>query len=323
MSWSGAAKKFFVSLLPPSLNSRVSKDRLRRTLRATFIGLAVNVVLAGVKLFAGLAGHSHALVADAVESFADVFSAIIVWRGLVIAHEPADEDHPYGHGKAEPLAAAFVSVMLLLAATWIAYRSFTEIAHPHTVPAPFTLGVLVAVVLIKETLFRFVLREAHAVDSSAVKSDAWHHRSDAITSVAAGIGITIALLGGPGFEAADDWAAIAAACVIAFNGWRLLRLAINELMDRAPGGNLIHEVRRVAGVISGVQGVEKCFVRKMGYHYYVDIHVEVDPQMTVEHSHTIAHAVKDKLREEFPSVRDVLVHIEPAGHQAAALAAQP
>lgn len=290
----------------------MAQDRLKRTLRATFLGLAVNLVLATTKLLAGIFGHAHALVADAVESFADVFSSIIVWRGLVIAHEPADEDHPYGHGKAEPIAAAFVSVTLLLAAAWIVFKAFEEIATPHSVPAPFTLAVLLAVVAIKETLFRFVLREAHAVDSSAVRSDAWHHRSDAITSVAAGIGITIALLGGKGFEAADDWAAIAAACVIAWNGWRLLKHAINELMDRAPGGELVNEVRRIAATIPGVDGVEKCFVRKMGYHYFVDLHVEVDPQMTVERSHSIAHDVKDKVREQLPSVHDVLVHIEPA-----------
>ena len=201
--------------------------------------------------------------------------------------------------------------MLLVAATWIIVRSFSEIAQPHSIPAPFTLGVLVGVVLIKETLFRFVLREAQAVDSSAVRTDAWHHRSDAITSVAAGVGISIALVGGEGFESADDWAAIVAGCVIAWNGSRLLRLAINELMDKSPGDELIVEVRRVATTIPGVEGVEKCFVRKVGYYYYVDLHVEVDPQMTVQHSHEIAHDVKDRVRAELPSVRDVLIHIEP------------
>jgi cation diffusion facilitator family transporter len=301
----------------------VSTNRLQRTLRATFIGLGVNIVLAATKLAAGLVGHSHALVADAVESFADVFSAIIVWRGLVIAHEPADEDHPYGHGKAEPIAAACVSVMLLLAGAWIVLKAFQEIASPHTTPAPFTLAVLLAVVLTKETLFRFVLREAQAVESSAVRTDAWHHRSDAITSVAAGVGITVALLGGKGFEAADDWAAIAAAGVIGWNGWRLLRLAINELMDTSPGKELLLEVRRIAATIAGVEAVEKCFVRKMGYHYYVDIHVEVHPQMTVERSHRIAHDVKDRLRGELPSVRDVLVHIEPAKPDPATVARSP
>ena len=295
----------------------MSQNRLQRSLRATLLGLAVNVVLAGSKMVAGILGNSHALVADAVESIADVFSALIVWRALVIANEPADEDHPYGHGKAEPLATVFVAVLLLAAATWIATKSLGEIAHPHSTPAPFTLVVLVAVVVIKETLFRFVLREAQAVDSSAVHSDAWHHRSDAITSAAAGIGISIALIGGKGFEAADDWAAIAAACVIALNGWRLLRNALSELMDKAPDEELIKEVRRVAATISGVDAVEKCFVRKMGYQFYVDMHVEVNPQMTVERSHQIAHDVKDKVCKSVPSVRDVLVHIEPTGLRAA------
>jgi cation diffusion facilitator family transporter len=293
----------------------VSQTRLQRSLRATLLGMVVNVVLAGSKLLAGIVGHSHALIADAVESIADVFSALIVWRGLVVAHEPADQDHPYGHGKAEPLAAAFVAVMLLVAAAWIVVKAFGEIATPHSAPAPFTLVVLILVVVIKETLFRFVLREAQEMESSAVQSDAWHHRSDAITSAAAGIGITIALIGGRGFEAADDWAAIVAACVIVLNGSRLLRRAVNELMDKSPGEEVVAEVRRVACGISGVDAVEKCFVRKMGYHYYVDMHVEVNPQMTVAQSHQIAHEVKDQVRENVASVRDVLVHIEPSGCQ--------
>jgi cation diffusion facilitator family transporter len=300
----------------------VSQNRLKRSLRATLIGLIANVALAGSKLVAGILGHSHALIADAVESIADVFSALIVWRGLVVAHEPADEDHPYGHGKAEPLAAAFVAVMLLVAAAWIVVKALSEIVTPHLAPAPFTLVVLIVVVVIKEMLFRFVLHEAHEMDSSAVHTDAWHHRSDAITSAAAGIGITIALLGGKGFESADDWAAIAAACVIVLNGSRLLRAAVNELMDKSPGQELVADVRRVASAIPGVDAVEKCFVRKMGYHYYVDMHIEVDPQMTVERSHKIAHDVKDQLRAKLPSVHDVLVHIEPTGHRDAGTSAQ-
>ena len=217
-------------------NNIVPLTRLQRSLRATFLGMATNTVLSGVKLAAGIAGHSHALVADAVESFADVFSSLIVWRGVIVAAEPADEDHPYGHGKAEPLAAAIVSVTLLFAAGWIAVKAFSEIATPHQVPAPFTLVVLVVVVIVKEFLFRFVRREARVLDNSAVRTDAWHHRSDAITSFAAGIGISVSLVGGKGYEAADDWAAMAAACVIAWNGWRLLRPAFNELMDAAPAG---------------------------------------------------------------------------------------
>jgi cation diffusion facilitator family transporter len=287
-------------------------SRLRRGLRATFAGLAVNTVLTAAKLAAGIAGHSHALVADAVESLADIVSSLIVWRGLVVAAVPPDEDHPYGHGKAEPLAAAVVSTMLLLAAGWIVLTALRSIAEPHPAPASFTLLVLGAVIVIKETLFRFVRREAASTQSSAVRADAWHHRSDAITSLAAALGISVALLGGKGYEAADDVAAAFAAAVIAWNGWHLLRPALDELMDTAPHPEVVSQLRRIAEAAPGVARVEKCIVRKMGYHYYVDMHIEVDPLMTVQRSHEIAHDVKDKIRAQVPPVRDVLVHIEPA-----------
>lgn len=260
---------------------------------------------------AGLLGHSHALVADAVESLADIFSSIVVWRGLVVAEAPADAQHPYGHGKAEPIAAAIVATTLLLAAVGIFFQAVRGILEPKTGPAPFTLLVLLGVVLIKESLFRFVLREAKTVGSSAVRTDAWHHRSDVITSLAAAIGISIALLGGKGYESADDIAAIVAAGIVAWNGWRLLRPALDELMDTAPDETLVREITRTASLIPEVDRVEKCVVRKMGYHYFVDMHIEVAPEMTVQHAHGIAHLVKDKVREHIPSVRDVLVHIEP------------
>lgn len=286
-------------------------NRLQRSLRATFLGMVTNLLLSAIKLAAGIFGHSHALVADAVESFADVFSSLIVWRGVVVAAKPADEEHPYGHGKAEPLAAAIVAGMLLTAALWIATKAFGEIANPHRIPRAFTLVVLLAVILVKEFLYRLVHREATISENTALRADASHHRSDAITSVAAGVGISISLIGGPGYEAADDWAAIAAACVIAWNGWKLLYPAINELMDTAPDRGIREQIRTLAGKVPGVANVEKCFVRKMGYQLYVDMHVEVDPQMTVLRSHEIAHQVKDTIRREIPAVRDVLIHIEP------------
>jgi cation diffusion facilitator family transporter len=280
-------------------------------LRATFIGLVTNVFLSAIKLVAGVAGHSHALVADACESLTDIFSSIIVWRGVVVAAAPADEDHPYGHGKAEPLAAAVVSGILLFVAGWIAIEAVHNIGQPRPAPKIFTLLVLFGVILVKEGLFRFVSREADSVESSAVRADAWHHRSDAISSVAAAIGISTALIGGENFAWADDAAAIAAAGVIAWNGWRLLRPTLGDLMDTAPDREIKKEIQRLAEAIPGVAGVEKCFVRKMGYQLYVDMHIEVDPQMTVLHSHGIAHAVKDKIRAAMPAVSDVLVHIEP------------
>lgn len=286
-------------------------SRLNRSLRATLIGLAVNVVLTTAKFAAGFFGHSQALIADGVESLADIFSSVIVWRGLVLAETPPDEDHPYGHGKAEPLAAASVSAMLMFAGAMIAMHALDTLNTPRPAPSPFTLIILIGVIVSKEILFRFVLHEAETTRSSAMETDAWHHRSDAITSSAAFLGISIALIGGKGFEAADNWAAVAAAAVIAWNGWRLLRPALNELMDRSPDQILVDRIRLVAREIPGVDGIEKCFVRKMGYQYFVDMHVEVDPQMTVERSHLIGHSVKDKVREKIPSVRDVLIHIEP------------
>ena len=296
-------------------------NRLERSLRATFLGIAVNVVLGCAKFAAGILGHSHALIADATESFADIFNSLIVWRGIVVAETPADEDHPYGHGKAEPLAAAFGAVMLLLAALWIVVKASIDVAETFNSqnlvfresPRWFTLVVLGVVVLVKEGLFRFVLREGTALENSAVTTDAWHHRSDAITSVAAAIGITVALLGGKNYVVADDLAAIFAALIIGFNGLLLLRPALSELMDKAPDRNLNEQVRRIAATVAGVGRVEKCFVRKMGYQFYAEMHVEVDPQMTVLQSHQIAHEVKNRVREKLPRVSDVLVHIEPLG----------
>ena len=286
-------------------------ERLQRSLRATFLGLAVNVTLAVAKFFAGFFGHSQALIADAVESMADVFSSIVVWRGVVVAEAPPDEDHPYGHGKAEPLAAAIVSVMLLLAAGMIAYHSLHGIIEPRVAPSAWTLTILVVVIVVKEILFRFVLHEGTHMESAAVRADAWHHRSDAITSAAAFIGISIALVGGKGYENADNWAALVAAVVIAFNGMVQLRPAFNDLMDRSPDREIIERINKIAASIPGVGGVEKCFVRKMGYRLYADMHIEVNPDMTVVRSHEIAHAVKDKVREQIPAVSDVLIHIEP------------
>lgn len=297
----------------------MAMSRLKRGLRATLLGMIVNIIMAAGKFAAGILGHSHALVADAVESVADLFSSIVVWRGLVVAEAPPDEDHPYGHGKAEAISAAMVSTMLLIAAVGIAAKSIEAIigGHHHE-PRAFTLLVLLAVVVIKESLYRFVSSEAASVDSTAVHADAWHHRSDAITSLAAFIGISISLIGGPNYDFADDAAAIVAAAIIAFNGWRQLRPALDELMDASPNREVIEQIRLTAAALPGVVRVEKCFVRKVGHRYFVDMHIEVPAAMTVQQGHDIAHDVKDKIREKYPAVKDVLVHIEPARHQSKA-----
>jgi cation diffusion facilitator family transporter len=291
-------------------------NRFQRGLRAILIGIVVNVILGVAKFLAGVFGHSHALIADATESFADIFNSLVMWRAISVASVPADEDHPYGHGKAEPLAGAFGAVMLLVAAIWITAKAgwnINEWANGFHRPQPewFTLVALGVVVLVKEALFRFVAREGSDTDNAAVKTDAWHHRSDAISSIGAAIGITVALVGGPKWVCADDAAAIFAAVIIGWSGWLLLRPAMNELMDQAPNPEVAGQIRRIAAGTEGVASVEKCFVRKAGHQFFVEMHVEVDPQMTVLRSHEIAHAVKDKVREVMPSVGDVLVHIEP------------
>jgi cation diffusion facilitator family transporter len=281
-------------------------------MRSTLIGILANVLLAVVKGVAGILGNSYALIADAIESTTDIISSLIVWSGLKISISPPDKNHPYGHGKAEPLAAVAVSLTLIGAAITIAIQSIREIVTPHHIPEPFTLAVLVLVVITKETLFRFVVNVGKTIKSTAVKSDAWHHRSDAITSAAAFIGISIALIGGEDYESADDWAALFASFIIVFNAYRILRPALNEVMDTSPSSEFEDAIRKVAENVPGVIALGKCFVRKMGFSYYVDLHVTVDSLISVRDGHNIADHVKDAIRISHPSVADVLIHIEPS-----------
>jgi cation diffusion facilitator family transporter len=280
-------------------------------MRAARVGLLVNLGLVVVKLVAGIAGHAYALIADAIESSTDLFSSLVVWAGLRITSRPADEDFPYGYGKAETLATVVVSMMLLGAALGISVAAVGEIRTPHHMPAPFTLVVLLLVVLVKEFLFRKVLRVSGETGSGAVKADAWHHRSDAITSAAAFIGISIALWGGPGWEAADDWAALVAAAVIALNAFLLLRPAILELMDRMPASPEVARIGEAARVVEGVIAIEKLRVRKLGAEYLVDLHVQADPALPLSDAHILSGKVKGAIRAAVPSVSGVLVHMEP------------
>ena len=289
----------------------MNQNRLQRSVRATIAGLATNAVLALAKLLAGILGNSYALIADGIESTSDIVSSIIVWHGVVIANRPADNEHPYGYGKAEAIAAATVSAMLLGAALLIFVQSVRGILTPHHVPAPYTLFVLLGVVLIKEGLFRFVGRVGEEIESRAVQTDAWHHRSDAILSAAVALGISVALVGGDAYRSADNWAAIFAAFIIAFNGLRLLRPALRELMDATPREDIISLARTTALQVNGVRNVEKCLARKMGYGFILDMHIEMDGGLSVAVAHELAHTVKDVIRAKLPSVLDVTIHIEP------------
>ncbi len=283
-----------------------------RGMRSSLVGLFVNLTLATGKLVAGIIGTSYALVADAIESLGDVIGSLVVWRGLQIASRPPDQDHPYGHGKAEPIAAAFVAVMLVAAGMGIAFQAAREIASPHRAPQPFTLLVVLGVVAIKEGLFRFTRRVGREIGSQAVRTDAWHHRSDAITSLAAAVGISIALIGGKGWETADAWAALFASAIIIVTGWRMLRPAVEELMDQSPSSGLVEETIEVAESHEGVHRIEKLLLRKMGLYFVADMHLEVHPEMTVRESHALAHDVKEDVKRRFPQIIEVTIHVEPA-----------
>lgn len=280
-------------------------------MKTTLLGIAISIVLVFLKGISGYVGHSYALIADATETGADVFSSALLWVGLRIALKRPDEEHPYGHGKAEPLAAVLISLCLVIACVWIGYHSILYINTPHALPEKFTLWVLVIVIVIKESMFRYVLGIGRRINSSAVKADAFHHRSDAITSVAAFIGISIAIIGGKGYEGADDWAALIASGLILYNAIGLLRPALDEIMDAAPSNEIVGKVKQLAASVGQVRSIEKCYVRKMGFDYYVDLHIEVDGQLSVTKGHEISHRVKDAILKSDLRVTDVLVHIEP------------
>jgi cation diffusion facilitator family transporter len=281
-------------------------------LRLSLTAIAINVALATVKIATGVLGNSYVLIADGIESAADVVTSIVVWTGLRFSTRPADADHPYGHGKAEPIAGAIVALSLMAAGVVIAVQSVREILTPHGPPRAFTLPVLVAVIAIKELLARRVSKTGATLDSAVLRADAWHHRSDALTSAAALVGILIAFLGGPGFETADDWAALVACGIIAWNGVRLLRGALDEMMDAAVSPDIVREVRKLAASVEGVVEIEKCRVRKLGLHLALDIHVVVDGDLSVRRGHEIAHEVEARLRASQHRINDVTVHIEPA-----------
>ena len=290
----------------------MSRESLRRN---TIVGLIVSVVLAAIKLLAGLFGHSSALIADAVESFADTLGSMLVWQALRVASKPPDDDHPYGYGKAEAVAALTVGGLLVVAAVIIVTKAIQQIMVPHDPPAAWTLVVLLMVVAVKETLFRVVMTGARESDSDAARADAWHHRSDAITSAAALIGVSIAVWGPQasgirGLVMADEAAAMLASGVILITAVQIIRPSLRELLDAA-AHDFAGQISSVAESIEGVRHVEKVFVRKSGVGFHLDMHLQVDPQISVRTAHALAGKVKSTLRQRLPGLAGVLIHIEP------------
>jgi cation diffusion facilitator family transporter len=279
--------------------------------KATYFSIIGNTCLALIKGLAGFFGNSYALIADAIESTTDIFSSFLVLFGIKYSNKPADENHPYGHGRAEPLITFLVVGFLITSATIIAYESINNIGTPHELPKSWTLIVLGIIIGWKEFSFRLVIKKSIQTNSSSLKADAWHHRSDAITSVAAFIGISIALFMGKGYESADDWAALFASGFILYNSYLIFRPALGEIMDEHLYDDLVLEIRKVSHQVNGIIDTEKCFIRKAGMKYHVDLHAVVDATISVKEGHDLAHILKDTLREQIPELGHVLIHIEP------------
>ncbi len=291
---------------PEQLNRAV-----RQGTRVAAIGVVASAFLAATKIATGVIGNSFALVADGVESVLDIFSGLLVWGGLRVSAVPQSDRYPYGLGKAEPLASLVVSTVLLLAAVGIAIGAVQAILSPQEVPESFTLLVLVGVLIAKELMFRVLSAQARAIGSRSLNADAWHHRSDALTSLAAFIGISVALTAGEGFESADDWAALVACVVITFNGVRLFRTSLREVLDVTAPKEVRDRIREIAESVPGVRGVDLLRVRQSGLALWVDIHVEVEGEISVREGHDIAHLVKDRLLHSDLRILDALVHVEP------------
>ncbi|MXN90781.1 cation diffusion facilitator family transporter [Flavobacterium sp. Sd200] len=294
-------------------NLQTTTNAHSAALKTTLTGILVSLLLAVIKALGGIFGNSYALIADAIESTTDVVTSGLLYVGLKWSSKPADKEHPYGHGKAEALIALGIALALVLAAIIIGVESIHNIRTPHKSPKAFTLIILGGVIITKELLYRYVLKTGNEINSGAVKADAFHHRSDAITSAAAFIGISIGLWGGAGYEVADDWAALLAGAVIIINAYLIARPAIGELLDEELEPQLNEQVKKLAAEVPGVEYIEKCYIRKMGLQSHADMHVWVNKNLTVEQGHTIAHAVQDHIQEHLPQFAYVHIHVEPAG----------
>jgi cation diffusion facilitator family transporter len=280
-------------------------------IKATYFSIISNTSLAIIKGLAGFFGNSYALVADAIESTTDIFASFLVLFGIKYSNRPADENHPYGHGRAEPLITFLVVGFLITSATIIAYESIQNIGTPHDLPKSWTLIVLALIIGWKEYSFQMVIKKSIITNSSSLKADAWHHRSDAITSIAAFIGISIALLLGKGWESADDWAALLASFFILYNSYLIFRPALGEIMDEHRYEDLVENIRQESLKVEGILGTEKCFIRKAGMKYHVDLHAIFDAKISVKEGHDLAHKLKDTLRSKILELGHVLIHIEP------------
>jgi cation diffusion facilitator family transporter len=283
----------------------------RQGRRAALLGLVVALTLGVVQFLGGWFGGSVALKSDAFHSLGDALTSFAVLGALVWAQQPADAEHPYGHTRAEAVAGSNVALLLVVLGVGVGWEALHTVGEPSDPPEWYTPIIAAAGILLKEGLYRYEIRIAQQTGSGAVRASAWDHRLDAFGSLAVLVGLVLARWGGPEWHPADHVAAMAVALVIFLAGARLFWTSLNELMDRQADTGTLEAVRREALATPGVLGVEKLLVRKSGLEHLVDIHVEVDPEMSVRDSHEIGHAVKNRLLEKLITVKDVLVHIEP------------
>lgn len=287
----------------------VNHEKAEKTAWFSLIG---NFIMAAVKAVVGYFGNSYALIADAIESTGDVFASALVIVGFRYAKRPPDENHPYGHGKVEPLITFVVVGFLVASATLIIIESIYNIRTPHKAPASYTLWFIGAIIIVKELFYRFVSKSSEEVGSSSLKADAWHHRSDAITSACAFVGIAIAVYMGDSWAQADDWAALVASLIIFYNAYKIFRPALGEIMDEHVYDDFILVIREKSKAVAGIHDTEKCLVRKSGMRFWVDLHIHVDGNLSVHEGHTIAHNLKKHLMDEIPEIENILVHVEPS-----------
>ncbi|WP_262023842.1 cation diffusion facilitator family transporter [Blastopirellula sp. J2-11] len=286
----------------------------RSATRAAWLGLFVNLTLGIVKLVGGVLGSSFALISDAVNSLGDSLSSIVVIFGLWYAQRPADEEHPYGHTRAEAIAASNVSMLIMISAIFVGWEAVRRLGTEHASPPVWTMWIAASNMVIKESLFWYKLAISRRTKSLSIAASAWDHRSDALCSLAVLLGLAIVRWGGPSYMWADETAAIFVVLAILINTSRLFRQSTSELLDPQADEELIQQIRAAAESVPGVCAIEKLWVRKTGIEFLADIHIEVDAQLTVEAGHRIGHHVKDKLIQQFAELRDVLVHLEPYPH---------
>jgi cation diffusion facilitator family transporter len=280
--------------------------------RVAATGMLVSGVLAAIKIAVGLSGHSTAVVADGLESAADVIASGFVLFGLMLAAKPADENHPYGHGRVETLTGLLIGLVLMAGGAFISWNAIRQIGHPHEPLQEFVVWPLALSIAAKTGLATLKFHFGRKLQSDALTADAWNDATDTISAFAALIAVGLTLHDSVRFAEADRYGGFAVGLIVVSAGIRVVRETSMQLMDTMPDPQLIWQIREAAFGVPGVRGVEKCYARKTGFKYHVDLHLEVDPEMTVRRSHELAHEVQEHIRERLDWVADVLVHVEPA-----------